>query len=303
MASNPSTSQHRDVETRSVPIEGQLDLRNTLRPAHGHFTDDGWWLPARTPHGPGSMKIHRTRENLIGEAWGPGASWLLDRLEAIGGLEDDPSQFETDDPVVSELHQRYLGRRFSRTGLVFDSLLVAICGQKVTGQEAHLALTGLNRRFSDAAPGPHSWLRLPADPERMAEAPYYEFHELHLEKRRADVIRAASRAAQRLNDLRGSDVETATGILESIPGVSLWTRAKTLEVSHGDPDQVPVGDFHIKHIVVHHLTGRDRGTDEEMLDLLEPFRPQRGRVIRLLHTLGHEPKFGPRSTPRDITRM
>jgi hypothetical protein len=40
-----------------------------------------------------------------------------------------------------------------------------------------------------------------------------------------------------------------------------------------------------------------------MLELLEPFRPHRGRVIRLLHTLGHEPKFGPRMAPRDITRM
>jgi hypothetical protein len=40
-----------------------------------------------------------------------------------------------------------------------------------------------------------------------------------------------------------------------------------------------------------------------MLELLDPFRPHRGRVARLIHTLGHEPKFGPRATPRDITRM
>jgi hypothetical protein len=26
-------------------------------------------------------------------------------------------------------------------------------------------------------------------------------------------------------------------------------------------------------------------------------------VVRLLHTLGHEPKFGPRMTPRNITTM
>ncbi|HEX9762810.1 MAG TPA: DNA-3-methyladenine glycosylase 2 family protein, partial [Acidimicrobiia bacterium] len=70
-----------------------------------------------------------------------------------------------------------------------------------------------------------------------------------------------------------------------------------------DPDQVAVGDFHLKNIVVHHLTGRDRGTDAEMLGLLEPFRPHRGRVIRLLERLGPAPAFGPRSTPRDITGM
>jgi hypothetical protein len=55
--------------------------------------------------------------------------------------------------------------------------------------------------------------------------------------------------------------------------------------------------------VVYHLTGRPRGSDEEMMELLEEFRPHRGRVSRLLHTLGHEPKFGPRMEPRDITRM
>jgi 3-methyladenine DNA glycosylase/8-oxoguanine DNA glycosylase len=78
--------------------------------------------------------------------------------------------------------------------------------------------------------------------------------------------------------------------------------SKTLSISPGDADQVDVGDFHLKHIVVYHLTGRPRGTDEEMLELLEPFRPHRGRVTRLLHTLGHEPSFGPRVAARDITR-
>ncbi|MGH8913038.1 MAG: DNA-3-methyladenine glycosylase 2 family protein, partial [Acidimicrobiia bacterium] len=63
------------------------------------------------------------------------------------------------------------------------------------------------------------------------------------------------------------------------------------------------GDFHLKHMVVHHLTGRDRGTDDEMLALLEPFRPHRGRVARLIHAMGHAPKFGPRMPRRDITRM
>jgi 3-methyladenine DNA glycosylase/8-oxoguanine DNA glycosylase len=144
---------------------------------------------------------------------------------------------------------------------------------------------------------------LPPDPDAMAEAPYHFFHTLHLEKRRADLVRAVSRKAGRIDELAASNPMHAAEVLEAFPGIARWTTAKTLEVSHGDADQVAVGDFHFKHIVVHHLTGRDRGTDEEMLELLEPFRPHRGRVIRLLHTLGHEPKFGPRMTSRDITRM
>jgi uncharacterized damage-inducible protein DinB len=39
-----------------------------------------------------------------------------------------------------------------------------------------------------------------------------------------------------------------------------------------------------------------------MVELLEEFRPHRGRVARLLHQLGHAPKYGPRTAPRNITR-
>lgn len=291
------------METRSLPIEGALDLRRTLRPLHGRFATDGWWLTARTPDGSGTLRLRRTPGQLIGESWGPGAGWLLSRLGSIAGLNDDPSSFETDDPIVSELHRSHPGWRFGRTDLVFDSLVTTICAQKVTGTEAKRAIRGLYRRFSDPAPGPNQHLRLPPDPVRMAVAPYYEFHSLHLERRRADLLNRVSRAAADIDGLAAQSPGHAARYLQRFNGISVWTSAGTLAISHGDADQVPVGDYHIKHIVVHHLTGRDRGSDEEMLELLEPFRPHRGRVIRLLHTLGHEPKFGPRSTPRNITRM
>lgn len=291
------------MDTRSIPFEGFLDLRATLSPLHGRFADDGWWLAARTPNGPGSLRIRRTREEIIGDAWGEGAKWLLHRLGPISGLADDPARFTSYDPLVSDLHRRNPGFRFGRTNLVFDALVVAICGQKVTGKEAGAATRGLYRSFSDPAPGPNERLNLPPDPVRMAESPYWAFHELHLEKRRADVLRRVATAHERIGELATSEPGVAAASLRSFEGIGEWSVAKTIEISHGDPDQVAVGDFHLKHMVVHHLTGKDRGSEEEMLELLEPFRPHRGRVVRLLHTLGHEPKFGPRSTPRDITRM
>jgi 3-methyladenine DNA glycosylase/8-oxoguanine DNA glycosylase len=228
---------------------------------------------------------------------------LSGSVGALCGLEDHPELFNTDHPLVSDLHHRHPGLRFGRTGLVFDALMAAIVGQKVTGTEATSAMRSLRRTFGDPAPGPRAGLLLPPDPERMAAAPYWAFHELHLEKRRADVLRRVSRDFVSIEATASQSPAAAAPVLESYSGVGPWTVAKTLMVSHGDPDQVEVGDFHLKHIVVHHLTGRARGTDEEMLDLLEPFRPQRGRVVRLLHTLGHEPKFGPRMTPRDITAI
>lgn len=292
-----------DPVTRSLPIEVPLDLKATLRPLHGVFADDGWWLAARTPDGSGSLRVMRTREELRGEAWGEGAQWLIDRLAAIAGLADEPTSFQTDHPIVGELHRRHPGWRFGRTDLVFDALVHGIVEQKVTGHEAQAAMRALRARFGDPAPGPHSRLRLPADPVRMAEAPYWAYHELHLEKRRADVLRRVAASADAVDGWNDLPAARAGERLLGFAGIGVWTVSKTLAVSHGDADQLDVGDFHLKHMVVHHLTGRDRGTDEEMLELLEPFRPHRGRVARLIHTMGHAPKFGPRVALRDITRM
>lgn len=291
------------MDVRTIDIDQPLDLRATLRPLPGLFAQDGWWTAARTRLGPAAMRISRSENQVVGTAWGSGSEWLLGRLDQIVGLEDDPASFRPADPLIAELHRRRPGLRFGRTQRVFDSLLIAICSQKVTGREAGNAVRGLYRRFSDPAPGPNQRLRLPPDPARIGAAPYHEFHVLHLEKRRADVLRLAASQSSVIDDLALAPPNVAADRLERFPGVGTWTVAETLSVSHGDPDQVPVGDYHVKHLVVHHLTGKDRGTDEEMLELLEPYRPHRGRVIRLLHSLGHAPKFGPRATPRDITRL
>lgn len=287
----------------SIPIAVPLDLRRTLAPLNGTFREGAWWYTARTADGPATLRVTRTAVSLDGEAWGTGAERLLERLEGIAGLEDTSESFATRHPVISELHRRNPGLRFAATGDVFAHLVIAIVGQKVTGTEAGRAMAGLGRVFSDPAPGPVAGLKLPPDPERIAGARYWDLHPLHLEKKRAETLITAARKAQLIESLAGVGSPAAAKTLLTLPGVGPWTVAETLARSHGDPDQVPVGDYHIKNLVVYHLAGRARGTDQEMLELLEEFRPHRGRVIRLIHQLGHAPKFGPRSTPRNITQI
>lgn len=252
----------------------------------------------RTPEGPATLHVRRSADRVHGQAWGVGASWVIDRLDCWIGLLDRPESFQPEQRLLADLHRRALGRRFGATGLVFEALLVAICSQRVTGKEAAIAMRSMARLMSEPAPGPLP-LRLPPDPDRIAAARYHDFHRMRMERRRADTLIRAARDAARIDRLADVASTDARRYLERLRGVGEWSSAETVAISHGDADAVSVGDFHIKHYVSWHLAAEPRGTDERMLELLEPFRPHRGRVVRLLESAGHYPRYGPRMTIRD----
>ena len=74
--------------------------------------------------------------------------------------------------------------------------------------------------------------------------------------------------------------------------------------AHGDPDAVSVGDYHVPNMVAWALAGEPRADDARMLELLEPYRGQRGRVQRYLE-VGRitAPRYGPRLAPRGIATI
>ena len=137
---------------------------------------------------------------------------------------------------------------------------------------------------------------------RSPALPYYAYHPFGVEQRRADLIRAVARdgAAARGAGRRGVGAGRRSGArptraLRAIPGIGPWTAAEVGIRAFGDPDAVSVGDFHLPTMVTWALAGEPRGTDERMLELLEPYRGQRGRVLRLLELTGVGP---PRRAPR-----
>jgi len=141
----------------------------------------------------------------------------------------------------------------------------------------------------------------------LAALPYYAFHPFGVEQRRAETIRQVARDAARLEALAalpGSRVEAgvaATAALTRHAGVGPWTAAEVTFHALGDPDAVSVGDFHLPNLVALVLAGEPRGTDARMLELLEPWRGHRARVIRLLEASGlAAPRYGPRLAPRGI---
>jgi 3-methyladenine DNA glycosylase/8-oxoguanine DNA glycosylase len=295
------------MPSRVIPLTVPLDLRLTIG-LHARGPGDPTMRVARasavrasrTPDGPATVAIEVGGGSIRAEAYGPGAERVLDGLPSFLGLDDDPSALVPVHPLVARLARRLRGLRIGRSGAVMEALVPAILEQKVTGGEASHAYRGLIRRYGEPAPGPLR-LRLLPTPETLGALPYHALHPLGVEQRRADVIRRAARIAARLEEAVDMTPDAADVRLRTVAGVGAWTAAEVRARALGDPDAVSVGDFHTKHLVAWTLAAEPRGTDERMLELLEPYRGQRGRVIRLLEASGlGAPRFGPRLTPRSI---
>ena len=126
------------------------------------------WRTSLTPDGPGTVRVTGRGADdgtlVTGQAWGPGAAWLLDTLPAQLGAQDDLSGFTARHPVVGELVLRHPGLRVGRTSRVFEALVPAVLEQKVVGLEAHRAwriLLGRSARPPRGRPRRHAGLPAP----------------------------------------------------------------------------------------------------------------------------------------------
>lgn len=300
------------MPTKTYPVNGPLDLRRTLAPlSHGpgdqtiRLGEGRAWRTTRTPDGPATIEFVHADDTLRVAAFGPGAEWALAGVPGLLSLTTEPVAIPPGVPLVARLARLHPGVRIPRTGAVLESLVPAILEQKVTGQEASRAWAGLIRAHGEAAPGPPEWrLRLGPTPATLAALPYYDYHPFGVERRRAELIRrVAARVAwfEAIVDLPLADAHAR---LTAVPGIGPWTAAEVAVRALGDHDAVSVGDFHLKNLVSFALAGEARGTDERMLELLEPYRGQRARVIRLLELSGvRAPRYGPRLAPQRFERF
>jgi 3-methyladenine DNA glycosylase/8-oxoguanine DNA glycosylase len=287
-----------------------IDIRLTLSPLrYGRddptirFERDGVWLARSTPSGPASIRLATDGHAVDAGAWGPGAAEALEAVPDLAGMNDLPGLLLARHPLIRELQRRLPGLRLPRTGQLLPVLVPAVIGQKVTGQEAHGAYIALVRKLGEPAPGPLAML-LPPSAQALAALPYFEFHPLGLERRRADLLRRIAMQASRIEALTALKADVAMARLQSIPGIGPWTAAEATRSAFGDPDAVSVGDAHLPDLVAWALAGEPRADDARMLELLEPYRGQRARVVRLLEAAGIKiPRYGPRFAPRRIASI
>ncbi|HYH24689.1 MAG TPA: DNA-3-methyladenine glycosylase 2 family protein [Blastococcus sp.] len=263
---------------------------------------DGFWRTTSTPDGPATVRIAVAGGEVRIAAWGPGAERAGAAVPGMLGADDRVETFDPGDhPVVAELHRTTRWLRLGGTGRAWDALVPAVLEQKVTVVEAHRVWRELVRLAGEPAPGPApAGLRVVPSARRVLEVTDWEWHRCGLDGARRRALRAVATVAHRLEP--GGDVGSAElqRRLCTVPGIGVWTAAEVVQRALGDPDAVSVGDYHLKNVVGWSLAGRRETDDAGMLELLEPWRGHRQRVVRLILAGGRRrPRRGPRTPPTD----
>ena len=286
--------------------EGSLDVGMALAPHKRGSGDPAWrqtldgavWRTTRTPDGPVTLKVTLGHREVHGHAWGPGAAWMLDRLPALLGADDDVSGFEVRHAVLDDVARKHPGLRIGSTARVMEALVPAVLEQKVVGREAWRAWRWLLRQYGEPAPGPApEGMWVVPEPSVWREIPSWHWHRAGAEAVRARTIATAAWHADKLEAATTS--EELDRLLRALPGIGVWTSAEVRQRVFGDPDAVSVGDFHLAKLVGYALTG-EKTDDPGMMRLLEPYRGHRHRATLLVMLTGlRPPARGPRLAARD----
>jgi len=293
---------------RTVTFPGAAGFWNTLAPLRRGPRDpcfrlagDGTiWRTSLLASGPVAAKIsahHTVAPDVVQcEAWGGGAEEFVEMLPALLGADDDASGFAPSNPTVAAAHRRLPHLRLGRTGQVLEALIPAVIEQRVPGADAFRSWRVLVSKYGTPAPGPApAVMRVPPAAEVWRNIPSWEFHRANVDPKRAQTVVACARRAASLERLVSRPAAQARAALTSLPGVGEWTAAETAQRAFGDADAVSVGDYHVPKMIGWTLLGRPVD-DAVMLELLEPMRPHRHRVVRLLEASGlaYEPRRGAR---------
>ena len=267
--------------------------------------ESGAWYARRARSGPGTVHIRHRGDHLLVETFGAGGESVLEDVPALVGLDDVGLEgVAPAHPMIEELKKRMHGCRQGRSGQVYPRLISAGLAQKVSGAQSKPALRRLAYRWGERAPGPRDDLQLLPEPRALARRPYYEFHALGIERHRADLVRRIADRAEALQRAAKMSFADARAHLEKLPGIGPWTSGVVMGGPLGDPDAIPIGDYHLANQVAWCLAGEPRAEDERMLELLEPYAGRRGLVARLIKLSGEKaPRFGPRRPLHDIRKL
>lgn len=295
--------------SRALAVPAELSFRATLAVLERGRSDPTFRVTrdeivkaTRTREGPATLHVVRTDDDrVVARAFGDGASTALASVEGLLGLDDrghDPRAF--DEPLRS-FARKTRGMRLPVVENVFETLVPIVLEQLVTGVESKRAHRALVHRFSSPAPGPFEGLLLPPAPDIVKRIDPDAWLEMGILRKQGETLRRIAERAARVEEVRGLSLDDGFARLTAIPGIGPWTAGNVLLHALGHADAVVVGDYHLPNTVAWNLAREERADDARMLELLAPFAPERGRVLRIIEGGGEAaPRRGPRRPVRPL---
>ena len=229
---------------------------------------------------PASVQVCRSGDLLEVSAFGCDPDALLE--ETLAGFKQDDcyATFATDDSGVFRLHRKNPGLRLLRVPWLYDVTCSAILQQRIRTVDAMRDWRRITQRF-----GSHAPLGLRAFPpaETLAAIPQFELERMGIDAKRAKALLRFAKEMQFVSLRPEMGFAQLRQTLLRVHGIGPWTTETVMGYGAGDTDAAIPGDLHLPRVVCYALAGEMQGTDERMMELLEPFRGHRFRIIRLLY--------------------
>lgn len=291
-----------------LPIEGPYDLDRTMNvfsmgrgnPCLRH-NKAAAQLTFKTPDGPVALAATRGSDGLSVLSQGPGADWIEPHLPAIFGLLDDPSRFRPEGDM-KRLAQEVEGLRLPTWPVVFERLVQIVLQQLISYRDACRAWRLMVRRYGEEIPGSEGLFHAPTA-QRLGGLAVHELMACEVLPKHARIVLQLAKQAAGLErlwaaGLQAGAIDRLSDFLLKQPGIGPWTVGNLRGAGLGDADAIVLGDYGHAHHVTHFFTGEERGTDEQMVELLEPYRPHRFRVlVILIQAAKPPPRRGPKRAP------
>ncbi len=219
-----------------------------------------------------------------------GATLEVAEIRALLALDDQPDLSLSPDDPLKQLPTRVRRFRLGRVPWVYEAVVQTTLHQRVSGSEAGHNWNRLCRRYGECWDG----LFAVPTPRRLLALSPAEFAACGIEQKRMVPIKEAALRVQSYLPLETSPEEIGQTIL-TCRGVGVWTEQYVRGHFLADADAVPLGDYALPKTVSYFFEKNPKGTDDDMLRLLEPYRGQRFRILNWLEWAdAGPPRRGPR---------
>ncbi|HEX2166748.1 MAG TPA: DNA-3-methyladenine glycosylase 2 [Longimicrobiales bacterium] len=269
----------RFLAMRAIPgIEAVHDGSYTRSFRQGTHT--GWFTVRAAPRHDSALEVE------ISDSLVPALLGVRSAVRRMLDLDADPAALEAhfaSDEIMGPLVRERPGLRLPGSTDGFELAVRGVLGQQISVSAARTLAGRLHAAYGKPLERAHGVDRLPAAPERLAEAEPGDIAALGmpLSRARTVVLLAQSVARGDISFTATPDINAALIALQRVPGIGPWTAEYIAMRGYQWPDAFPATDLGIRNA----LRGRNAAV------VAEAWRPWRAyAAIYLWDSLSTNPK-------------